>query len=700
MDSPSPAPARRLAGPHHARRQHLVPARVAPAGRLGDGAGQLGRQPLAVVGDPDGDVVVAGRLGGDDHPGLRRVVGEGVADQVHEDLLEPVVVGPDRGQAGRRLDLDQRRGLGRQHRDGGVEHQRDVAPVALQPEHARLDRGEVEQVVDEAAEPGRLGRDAGQEPLLGGGVPGHVLLQQGGRVAGDRGQRGPQLVAEPAQERLLQLARVPQRHRLLVRDQRPLPLERHPQRVGRVLEQVGRLVLALAVRPRRQQHGPPGRGGERHPLVPAGPGDAGGDAVRPAAVERALAAAIVAPERRRRRRPASCARPGVGAHRHRAVGGRGRQRRLVGPEAAPQRLQRDRQAGRDRHRARQRLQDLPDRLEQPVARRHLVEQPVALDRAGGVAGVERGQVEVVAAGLARHRPEHGDDAEQPARAEHRHRPGAGDLGRPGQVAEVLPRARDGPDVVLDDRRLPLGRQPDRPARRAERQPRPRVEQPLGHPEGRGPGQLAVVDQVDAEPLAAERGAERGQDQRQARGRVGGDQPPGQPVQPGELAPGRGVDRLARDQRHHVVRAHLVGADLGDHPAVPQHHDPVRQPEHQPGVVAGQQDRGALLAQPGDEPLDQRRLLHPERGGRLVEQQQPGVVGHRPGDRHHLPLAARQRPDRQRGVPHRDAELREQPGRLLVQCDVGEHVPASLVAEHHVRRHVEVLGQARDPARRS
>ena len=116
-----------------------------------------------------------------------------------------------------------------------------------------------------------------------------------GRVAGDRGQRRPQLVAEPAQERLLQLARVPQRHRLLVRDQRPLPLERHPQRVGRVLEQVGRLVPALPVRPRRQQHGPPGRGGERHPLVPARPGDAGGHAVRPAAVERG-------PGRRDRRR--------------------------------------------------------------------------------------------------------------------------------------------------------------------------------------------------------------------------------------------------------------------------------------------------------------------------------------------------------------------------------------------------------------
>ena len=83
---------------------------------------------------------------------------------------------------------------------------------------------------------------------------------------------------------------------------------------------------------------------------------------------------------------------------------------------------------------------------------------------------------------------------------------------------------------------------------------------------------------------------------------------------------------------------------------------------------------------------------PSDGGRLVEQQQPGVVRHRPGDRHHLPLPAGQHPDRPRGVPQRDAEPVEQPARVLVQRHVGEQVPAALVAEHHVRGDVQVVGQ--------
>ena len=361
--------------------------------------------------------------------------------------------------------------------------------------------------------------------------------------------------------------------------------------------------------------------------------------------------------------PAVGLRARVTAAQQGAVRLRRDQHHLIRPEAAPEGLQRDAQRRLDRHRPGQGLQHLPDRFEQPVPHRQLVQQPVPLDRAGGVPGVERGEVQVVAARLARHRAEHGDHAEQPARPEHGHRPGAGDLGRPGQVPEDLPGAAVGPQVVLDDRHLPLGGQPDRPARRPDRQPRPGVEQRVGHPEGRRAHQLAVLEQVDGQALAAEGGAERGQDQRERRRRVGGDEPPGEPVQPGELEARRGVDRLAGNQRHHVVRVHLARQQLRDHPAVPQHHDPVRQPEHQLRVVRRQQDRGAPRAQPGDQPLDERGLPHRERGGRLVEQQDPGVVRHRPRDRHHLPLRAGQHPDRPRGVPQRDAEpVKQQPPR--------------------------------------
>ena len=100
MDSPSPAPDPRSPRPDGARRQHVVPARVALAGRLGDGAGQLGRQPLAVVGDPHGDRCRGRPPRGDDHLRPRRVMPERVADQVDEHLLKPVMVGPDGGQPG------------------------------------------------------------------------------------------------------------------------------------------------------------------------------------------------------------------------------------------------------------------------------------------------------------------------------------------------------------------------------------------------------------------------------------------------------------------------------------------------------------------------------------------------------------------------------------------------------------------------
>src|SRR5262249_60085911 len=57
-----------------------------------------------------------------------------------------------------------------------------------------------------------------------------------------------------------------------------------------------------------------------------------------------------------------------------------------------------------------------------------------------------------------------------------------------------------------------------------------------------------------------------------------------------------------------------GLAIADPPRVPQHHDPVGEPEHLRRVVAGEQDRGVLLAKPGDQPLDQGGLLHAERGG--------------------------------------------------------------------------------------
>ena len=46
-------------------------------------------------------------------------------------------------------------------------------------------------------------------------------------------------------------------------------------------------------------------------------------------------------------------------------------------------------------------------------------------------------------------------------------------------------------------------------------------------------------------------------------------------------------------------------------------------------------------QAAEQPVDEPGLLHPERGGRLVEQQEPGPVEHGPGDGDELALPARQ-----------------------------------------------------------
>ena len=223
-------------------------------------------------------------LAGDHHPGAGRVVADRVGQQVHEHLLQTVVVGPDRRQVGRAPHADQQRPRRRQARDRGVEDQRDVTPIPLQLQDAGLDRGKAQQVVHEPAEPGRLGRDPGQEPLLGFVVPGHIGLQQAGGVSPDRGERGAQLVTQPGQEAALQLPGPAQGGGLLVGEPGLLPLQRQPQRVGRVFQQ-GRGIRRRRARPatgrparpaRRERERPPraasrGRCGWRCTATSSGP---------------------------------------------------------------------------------------------------------------------------------------------------------------------------------------------------------------------------------------------------------------------------------------------------------------------------------------------------------------------------------------------------------------------------------------------
>ena len=143
-------------------------AGVQSAGRLERRGDQLGRHPPAVVLHAD-DYLGGGRFGrgGDVDAGARRVVAERVVQQVDENLLHPVVVGPHDGQLRVAAERDRFRAARRQAGDRGLDHQPDVAPVPLQPHDARFDRGKVEQVIDQPAEARGLRGDPVQEALLG-----------------------------------------------------------------------------------------------------------------------------------------------------------------------------------------------------------------------------------------------------------------------------------------------------------------------------------------------------------------------------------------------------------------------------------------------------------------------------------------------------------------------------------------------------
>src|SRR5450755_852424 len=200
-----------------------------PAARLERRGGEVVRNARSVVGHADHDLRRRRDNSGHQYPGPRRIVTERVADQVDDHLFQPVMISPNYRKPGIAPDRDSGGTGRRQAGDRGLKDQRYVTPVGLQPHQARFDRGEVEQVVDEAAEAGRLGRDAVEETVLGAAVPGHVGLHEAGSVAPDRGQRGPQLMAQPGQEVPLQLTRTAQRGGLLMREAGLLPVQREPQ---------------------------------------------------------------------------------------------------------------------------------------------------------------------------------------------------------------------------------------------------------------------------------------------------------------------------------------------------------------------------------------------------------------------------------------------------------------------------------------
>ena len=84
----------------------------------------------------------------------------------------------------------------------------------------------------------------------------------------------------------------------------------------------------------------------------------------------------------------------------------------------------------------------------------------------------------------------------------------------------------------------------------------------------------------------------------------------------------------------------VGADVGEPPVGGQHRDPVGQVER--GLAVRDQQRGPAGHHPVQGGVDLRLDPRVDRGGRVVEQQQPRVGDQRAGERDPLPLPAGQR----------------------------------------------------------
>ena len=99
-------------------------------------------------------------------------------------------------------------------------------------------------------------------------------------------------------------------------------------------------------------------------------------------------------------------------------------------------------------------------------------------------------------------------------------------------------------------------------------------------------------------------------------------------------------------------------------------------------------------QPFDQGQHQLGLGDPQRGGRLVHDDQLGVLHDRLGHRDRLPLPAGQRADRLPDRPHgRDPQVLQRllGGQLHVDL-IEQPEPRHLVAEQHVLHDVQVVGQ--------
>ena len=175
----------------------------------------FGRQPPALVGDPDRDVRAVALRANPDRCGLRRVPC-GVGEEIVQHLLDAPPVGHHPRQAPRQVDQHGVPPAARQERVARPVHQHGhLRWLGRHRQRARVDAPRVQQVADEAAHAIGLVVDDPVELVPLGRVELRRGLQQRGGRTLDRGQRRAQLVAHHAQELGAQALKVVERGQVL-----------------------------------------------------------------------------------------------------------------------------------------------------------------------------------------------------------------------------------------------------------------------------------------------------------------------------------------------------------------------------------------------------------------------------------------------------------------------------------------------------
>lgn len=135
-------------------------------------------------------------------------------------------------------------------------------------------------------------------------------------------------------------------------------------------------------------------------------------------------------------------------------------------------------------------------------------------------------------------------------------------------------------------------------------------------------------------------------------------------------------------------------ELGDHGPVPEHDDPVRQPQDLPDVVGAEQHGPSLAPQPANELLDPSGLAGSQRGGRFVQHQQARFPEQRPGQSQHLALATREHLDGAVGAAgaEGDPEPLQHRSGLAVDPGPGAEQRTRFQTRHQVLGDVEIFCQ--------